>query len=131
MGSHPSSQGSKRRLASVQAKQGQTTTTITALGTAVAGALTVGTPDDYPLRVNLQTTTRKKAQSEFSRMRGLLDKQRKLSPFQPVTVDELSEIQDKWGKIKATGSNEALRFFLAHDVAAAKLVWVLDDALYK
>ena len=73
----------------------------------------------------------KKAQSEFSRMRGLLDKQCKLSPFQPVTADELSEIQDKWGKKKATGSNEALRFFLARDVAAAKLVWVLDDALYK
>ena len=77
----------------------------------------------------------KQLQSEFSRMRSLLDRQCKLAPYQPVTVDELNEIQDKWGKKKATGPdrvfNEALRFFLAHDNASAKLVWVLDDAIYK
>ena len=79
---------------------------------------------------NFKQQPAKQVQSEFSRVRSLLDRQCKLSPFQPLTVDELNEIQDKWGKKKATGpdrvSNEAL---LA--VTATELVWVLDDALYK
>ena len=73
--------------------------------------------------------------SEFARMRQLLSSRCKASPFTPVQEAELRAIQAKWKRKKATGpgqvSNEALQFFLTHDQATSKLIWVLDDALYK
>ena len=73
--------------------------------------------------------------SEFARMRQLLNARCKLCPYKPVEEEEIRAIQEKWRRKKATGpdrvSNEALDFFMSHKEAASKLIWVLDDALYK
>ena len=73
--------------------------------------------------------------SEFARMRQLLNIRCKLSPYKPVEQEEIRAIQEKWKRKKATGpdrvSNEALEFFMSHSAAASKLIWVLDDSLYK
>ena len=73
--------------------------------------------------------------SEFARMRQLLNKRCKTCPYKPVQEEEIRAIQEKWRRKKATGpdrvSNEALEFFMSHKEATSKLIWVLDDALYK
>ena len=68
-------------------------------------------------------------------MRQLLNTRCKASPYTPVQEAEVRAIQAKWKRKKATGpdqvSDEALDFFMTHNEAASKLIWVLDDALYK
>ena len=72
---------------------------------------------------------------EFAKMRQLLEQRCKETPYKLVEEKELRAIQARWRRKKATGpdrvSNEALSFFPSHNSAASKLIWTLDDTLYK
>ena len=73
--------------------------------------------------------------AEITTMRKMLEQRCKQTPYQVVQEQELRDIQQKWRRKKATGpdrvSNEALSFFLSHPDTASKLIWTLDDAIYK
>ena len=73
--------------------------------------------------------------AEIGAMRQLLERRCKETPCKLVQEQELRDIQAKWRNKKATGpdrvSSEALSFFLSHSSTASKLIWTLDDALYK
>ena len=73
--------------------------------------------------------------SEFARMRQLLTVRCKHTPYKRVEQGEIQAIQEKWKRKKATGpdrvSNEAIQLFTSHTEATSKLIWVLDDSLYK
>ena len=73
--------------------------------------------------------------AEIRAMRRLLEQRCKETPYKLVQEQEVRDIQAKWRSKKATGpdrvSNEALGFFLSHPDTASKLIWTLDDAIYK
>ena len=73
--------------------------------------------------------------AEINTMREMLEQHCKQAPYTTVQEQELRDIQQKWRRKKATGpdrvSNEALSFFLSNPDTASKLIWTLDDAIYK
>ena len=133
MGSHASYKSSQRRLASIQTKQRQPRAN--AVGAPTHYKLAVATARDTTLRKHFQATVNHPGSVRVRQNETAADNQ---VQNQPIQHRQRRGIEEHPRKVDTQKSHRArqsvqrrLQLFLSQQDMASKLIWVLDDALYK